>query len=273
VREPARYLFLLLLIALAGCQTPKEVLVDLDRHVPRAPRLHEVLSDDPGELRQVVDLNTRKGAWQRYLLLSPKAPKAAAILFAGGGGEIEISSAGGIRRYGNFLIRSRHEFVANGIAIAITDVPSDKNSLHGLNRYSAWHLKDIEGVVADFGKRVGLPVWLIGTSRGALSAAYGGAYSRVLLAGIVLTASMTEVTDVPFEKIGKGLVVHHRNDECHVTPPHYAKTIAARLGAKPVYFEGGLPPISSACQARAAHGFLGIEPAVVRRISDFIKTN
>ena len=36
--------------------------------------------------RQVVDFETRKGAMQRILFITPKKPKAAVILFAGGGG-------------------------------------------------------------------------------------------------------------------------------------------------------------------------------------------
>ena len=270
---PIRHLFMLLPILLSSCLSPKDALVEYDRHAPGSPRLHAVATSDAGDLRQVVDLNTRKGAWQRYLLLAPRNPKAAAILFAGGAGRLVIAADGKMEFGRNFLVRSRDRFIANGIAVAIPDVPSDTASLHGVARFTAQHLKDIESIAADFSKRVGLPIWLIGTSRGTLSAAYGGAYSRVPLAGIVLTASMMEVTDVPFENVGKGLVVHHRDDECHGTPPHYAPSIAERFGAKPVYFEGSDIPINGPCGALSEHGFIGIEDSVVRRISDFIKTN
>jgi hypothetical protein len=38
-------------------------------------------------------------------------------------------------------------------------------------------------------------------------------------------------------------------------------------------FEGGSPPISPPCEARAAHGYLGLEPQVVSAIAAWIRAH
>jgi len=63
------------------------------------------------------------------------------------------------------------------------------------------------------------------------------------------------------------LLVHHRRDLCHVTPPEDVPAIAARLRhatkLHTLLFAGGKPPESEDCQAKSAHGFFGIEEEVV----------
>jgi hypothetical protein len=38
-------------------------------------------------------------------------------------------------------------------------------------------------------------------------------------------------------------------------------------------FEGGSPPISEPCEAKAVHGYLGLEPQVVSAIAAWIRAH
>src|SRR5262245_14240888 len=78
---------------------------------------------------RAIDVPTRAGVTQRFLLLSPEKPKAAVILFAGGHGGLQIQSDGKIKwGAGNFLVRTRERFVDQGLMVAVIDAPSDRQN-------------------------------------------------------------------------------------------------------------------------------------------------
>lgn len=234
----------------------------------------------------VVRVATRPGVEQAFFLAVPEKPFAAAILFPGGEGKVDLGkvAAGKFLDRGNFLVRARNFFVAEGLAVAIVDVASDLAGGHSaVSRFGADHARDIDGVVAYLKKRTGAPVWLIGTSAGTESAASVGAKLGDRIAGVVLTSSVTEnskkhasVLSLGLEKIAVPvLVVAHRADACFLTPPLGAERIVAAATAsarkKAIYFEGGNPPRSNPCQALSPHGFIGIERKVATAIAGFIK--
>jgi hypothetical protein len=136
--------------------------------------------------QEIVTLPTRTGVTQSYFLTSfPKNLRGVALLFPGSGGSIQLRSENGKPRFnqGNFLVRSRSEFIKNGVAAAILDAPSDQQNGWGMDddfRLGADHFADISAVVADVRKRLpGAPLFLVGTSRGTISAAALGArFSR-----------------------------------------------------------------------------------------------
>jgi hypothetical protein len=70
--------------------------------------------------------------------------------------------------------------------------------------------------------------------------------------------------------------VHHRQDACRATP--YADTIALLrdMAGAPrrelLTFEGGAPPQSGPCDARAPHGYFGLDAEVVAAIAKWIST-
>src|SRR5262245_3219514 len=84
---------------------------------------------------RVVDIPTRAGVTQRFLYVTPAKPRAAAVLFAGGNGDLQIESGGNLTKLkGNFLVRSRDLFVENGIAVAVVAPPSDRQDLRGFRQ-------------------------------------------------------------------------------------------------------------------------------------------
>ncbi len=243
----------------------------------------------PVAQEELVTLEPRPGVSQKFLLTKPDNPVASAILFAGGHGALNVSHHSGQTQFGwgmkNFLVRTRKDFAKHGLVIATVDAPSDRK--HGMYygfRNSAQHVTDIETVIAYLKKSAGVPVWLIGTSRGTESAAYVAIHSKEEIGGLVLTSSMTEwnkkgqtVTSMALDQIKvPTLVVAHKDDECRFTPAAGAEKIAERLVNSPKvevkYFRGGYMPESKPCKALSAHGFFGIESRVVAAIADFIKS-
>ena len=241
---------------------------------------------------ELIRLDTTKGIKQKFLLLEPDRPVSSVILFAGGHGNLNLSTLNGAPsiKWGkrNFLVRMRNEFLQNGFRVAVFDAPSDRKSEKGMIggfRTSAGHVEDIDHVIAFLRRKKDVPVWLIGTSRGTESAAYAAIHSKQSPTGVVLTSSVAEenakgipVTQMPLEKIViPVLIVAHKDDQCWMTQPSGAENIKSKLvNSKKVevkYFRGGSEPQSRSCGALAPHGFFGIEKEVVTYISNFIKQN
>lgn len=239
---------------------------------------------------QYVSLNTRPDVQQAFALLSAEGkPQANVILIPGGKGKIKLNDDGGnadIGKGGNFLVRSRHYFAQQGFVVATIDAPSDRYDRDGMFygfRTSDEHMQDLKGIAEFLKAKNGLPVWIVGTSRGTESTAAAGIHIGSVLNGIVLTASMTEGNDkgtsVPEMKINKitlpVLIVSHEDDACWVTPPSGAQVIKNSLSAAKTVevkmFSGGDKPRSKPCKAKSYHGFLGIESQVVAYISNFIR--
>lgn len=126
---------------------------------------------------RVVDIPTRPGVTQRFVYLLPAsgAPRASVILFAGGHGGLQVKDGGSYGWGGNnFLVRTRQQFADAGLAVAVIDAPSDKQSppYLGGNRQKPEHRADVLAVIAWLRQQSPAPVWLVGTSRGTQSAAY-----------------------------------------------------------------------------------------------------
>jgi hypothetical protein len=151
--------------------------------------------------QEIITLPTRAGITQSYFLTSiPKNLQAVALLFPGSGGLIQLRAENGKPRFnqGNFLVRSRAEFIKRGVVAAILDAPSDQQNGWGMSdvfRLSDEHLKDISVVTEDLAKRFPqVPLFLIGTSRGTISAAAVGRSLSHPTAGAILTATMFRQT-------------------------------------------------------------------------------
>ena len=231
---------------------------------------------------EIVTLPTRGAVTQSYLLSAPAADKARAIaiLFPGGFGNTNLQreSARTDLDNGNFLVRTRRHFAGAGIAAAVVDVPSDQSAgMEDHFRLGSAHADDIGKVVADLKTRFpGLPVYLVGTSRGTISAASAGSRLGKAVDGVVLTATLFNATGrrpglsgFDFAAIPTPvLFVHHVNDGCAYTPYSSAKRLADRFPL--ISVTGGPPPQSAPCEAMSAHGFLGKEAETVDAIAKWI---
>lgn len=239
---------------------------------------------------EVVKIKPRSGVFLKMLVDAPADAKAVAILFPGGHGRVVVKNDGthkGLK--GNFVVRTRQMFVDNGLVAVVFDAPSDHRDKKGLTfdyRMTEEHAGDIKKVMAKIREKFpGLPIWLVGTSRGSTSVANAAANIKSGGAeGIVLTSSVGvssrhggNVLDFDLAAIKvPALVVHHLKDECAITPVWGAKDIKNALtGAKSaeiLIFEGGETG-GNPCKAKSHHGFLGIEQKVVDAISAWIKSH
>lgn len=241
----------------------------------------------PVHAEQIITLETRAGITQSYLLLAPEGvpPAAIAVLFPGGAGNIRLRMESGQVRFSpnNFLVRSRAQFVAGGVAVAVMDAPSDHaQGMHNAFRKSESHLQDIRAVLADLKKRyAGVPAFLAGTSMGTVSAAYAGRVLGDEVAGVVLTSSAfvasgrrsahgdSNLSDFEYSSIKPPLLfVHHQDDGCQITPYAAARKQSSRYPL--ISVSGGKPPQSEPCEALSAHGYLGRETETVQAIVNWM---
>jgi hypothetical protein len=234
---------------------------------------------------ELITLPTRSGVTQSFYVTMPVgSPTAGLILFTGGDGKLRSYGPANIRS-GNFLVRSRDLFVAQGFAVAVIDAPSDESSGMGDDfRVSNAHRRDIGFVIAWLRQRAQAPVWLVGTSMGTLSAANGGTLQPGGPDGVALTSSVTQtsrrvrntVYDArPIDVRVPTLIVHNREDGCVVCPFSDIPDLMGRFKNAPrkqlIAFQGGDPPITDACEALSRHGYLGLESQVVAAIAEWIK--
>jgi alpha-beta hydrolase superfamily lysophospholipase len=125
------------------------------------------------------------------------------------------------------------------------------------------------------------PFYLVGTSRGTISAASLAARTAPQIAGAVLSSTMFRPTGRKSQEPGPGLsafdfasikvpllLVHHASDQCYVTPYSEAARLSERYPLITVF--GGAPPQSGPCDARSQHGFLGKESETVEQIVNWM---
>jgi len=175
--------------------------------------------------------------------------------------------------------------VKRGVVAVVIDAPSDQRGGWGMTdefRFSKEHLADVRAVIADLSRRLpSLPIFLIGTSRGSISAASVGARVDGGIAGVVLTSSMFRATNPRAREPGPGLsrfdfgsikvpvlIVHHREDACAVSPYGDGASLAKTFPL--VSVTGGLPPTSDACEPMSPHGYLGRETETVDAIVNWM---
>ena len=235
-----------------------------------------------------IELKSRAGVILPIYVIQPDKPVAAVILLPGGKGIIKLGPDGP-KKEGNFLVRARNQFAENDLMTIVMDAPSDlqerKKGLKG-ERLTDENLKDIKVIVEYVRKQANIPVWLVGTSRGTISASYVASREPGLVNGVVLTSTVSNsgrkgadsVMDVALEKITVPvLLVHHKHDNCNVSPASGIKKVVTRLSnAKLVetrQFGGGKEKQGKECAGFSYHGYFKIEDEVVRYIGDWIKSH
>ena len=229
---------------------------------------------------KLIKLDTRPGVSVSFYYMKRDRATATVVLLMGGGGNINLKR--GEPRSRNFVVRSRDYFAANGFHVALVDRPTDRE-LDFDFRVSPEHVQDLRQVVSYLKKDTGLPVWLVGTSRGTISAAAGAiAFGNEELAGLVFTSSVTRsdrTGAVPTQKLETiripVLVLHHERDTCQICRPSEVSSITNGLKNAPVkkqiMVSGGANPEGDPCEALHWHGFIGMEKEAVDIVTGWIK--
>jgi len=241
------------------------------------------LADVP---QDAIDIPTRSGITQRFLYLAPQSPKAAVILFSGGQGNLQIAADGTFKSSAqNFLVRTRRLFAENGLAVAVIDAPSDRQTYPFLGgfRQTPEHVVDVKAVIAWLKQKTNLPVWLVGTSRGTQSAAFvatelwrgeNGIDGLVLTSTILSDNRSRAVPEMPLQNLAiPVLVVHHEQDRCRNCPyteiPRLMQRLSGTAKKELITITGG-EDRGDPCEALAHHGFNGQEADVVAKITAWV---
>jgi hypothetical protein len=241
---------------------------------------------------QVVEIATRPGQRVRALLLAPDKPAGSVILLAGGHGNLALTRDGHIGwGRGNQLVRTRADYARNGFVTLVPDIAPDLKRGAGVKqryRFSRPHADDIGALVARL-RTVAPPVYLVGTSRAALSVAN----AAVRLTGakrpdaIVMTSGMLMPVD-PYQPsvaatIGglarmrqPVLLVFHADDACPYTQASSARAfkflLAGTTKTDIALLRGGPAGSGEPCEAFGHHGFFGQDAEVVTTVTNWLKT-
>lgn len=233
----------------------------------------------------VVDVPTRPGVTLRYLWQAPAQPQAAVILLVGGNGGVRLGADGSLGGMGgNFLARTRAQFVQQGLAVALMDAPSDRQTQPFLSgfRQTPEHVADLKALIADVRQRSQRPVALVGTSRGTQSAAAaavalaesGGPDALVLTSTILTDPQSRAVPKMALEVLRiPVLVMHHQQDGCKLCAASELPALLDKLpaGYQVRMYEGG-NNVGDPCEAMAYHGFNGLEARVVQDLATWLIT-
>jgi len=260
--------------------------------------LGQTVPHSPQAPARVIDIPTRPGVTQRFLLLEASEPQAVVVLFAGGDGGLRLTpdgQLGGGR--GNFLVRSRQLFVEQRLSVAVIDAPSDRQSPPYLGgwRQSAGHAEDVRLLMAWLRENMNLPVWLIGTSRGTQSIAAiatrlaanagpapasasstsGNADGIVLTSTILIDNRAPAVPDMALDRLSMPvLVIHHEQDACRLCRysdiPALMQKLQGTARRQLQTYRGGIDR-GDPCEAMSYHGFNGLEAEVVAGIAAWIR--
>ena len=228
----------------------------------------------------LITVPTRDGQKIAYWWMPKEGAAATVILLSGGSGGMGFRD--GQPRSNNFLIRAREFFRSEGLNVALLGNPSDMRDMDDAWRMSEAHRTDVQNVLVDIRRQSSAPLWLVGTSRGTVSATALALALQDELAGVVLTASITssrEAGSVPRQAIGQlrlpVLLYHHRQDACRITTADEAENIFQGLThakvKKLMVVEGGQNPTGNPCQALHWHGFIGMEERAVQDIGAWIR--
>ena len=234
-------------------------------------------------LTEVRTIPTRPGITMDVLVMTPDmaGPHDALILFPGGNGAGPFKmSDGGVISGWNFLVRSADMFTRSGFAVFTVTPPSDHPT--GMStgfRESPEHAEDIASLAGHLEHLGYERIFLVGNSRGTLSATFLGTRLKDShLKGIILTSSLEYdnfLRWLPLEQLQLPvLMVHHKDDACRVSSIEEARITQASLSATTAVefteVNGGAYPRSAPCDNLSAHGFFGVEEKVVQVIADWI---
>ncbi len=216
---------------------------------------------------------------------TPQAFRHGVALFPGHPGIIKLREEDGALRFdlrGNFLVRSRRQWLDDDILVAVIDAPSDQWAAFSQQwretpRYGA----DIAALVNDISARYKVADWtFVGTSEGSISSFHAARMNPSLAKRLIQTASVfspsrngpglsgIELAALP----AATLWVHHEDDPCRYTAYRDAKEFAEKSGKPLLTMRGGGPGRGGACEAYTAHGFVGVEREAVRAMLDWIRS-
>lgn len=206
-------------------------------------------------------------------------------LFPGHPGIMRLHEENGEPKFemrGNFLVRSRRHWLDDETLVLVVDAPSDQwASFAQWFREKPRYGADVAALLQEAGRRYGIDDWtLVGTSEGSISAYHAARMNPQLAKRTILTSSLFRpsrngqgLSGVTWEGFpGELLWVHHESDPCAYTSYRDAQEFAKKSGKPLVTVRGGGPGYGNPCEARSAHGYIGVERETVLAMRSWVKT-
>jgi len=214
-----------------------------------------------------------------------KAFKHGIAIFPGHPGILKLREENGQPQYdqrGNFLVRSRRHWLDDQTLVAVLDAPSDQwatftQEFRTTPRYGG----DVASLLREISGKFNVEQWtLVGTSEGSVSAFHAARMNAPLAKRVILSSSVWGPTNngpglssAKFGELSAPLLwVHHESDPCQYTQYRDARRYAEKSMSPLLTVRGGGPEKGGACQAFTAHGFVGVERAVVLAMRSWVKT-
>ncbi|MEY4725164.1 MAG: hypothetical protein RL043_1313 [Pseudomonadota bacterium] len=224
---------------------------------------------------EIIDIPSTQGVPTRTLLVANPEPKLTVLLFIGGDGQLRLTEDGKTG-HGHTFVRSIDLWKQHKINAVLIDTPFDLgNAMRGHKRGSAEHLTRVAEVVSYYAKNLKTPIWIFGHSMGTSTVAAflnSGKPEVNHLRGYVV-AGTHKGESVPPEIKLPALGIHHKKEACEATPIGASEAIIqSRSPDTPkamVLLDGGEDK-GHRCQARAYHGFNGIEGEFVDAAAQFM---
>ena len=206
-------------------------------------------------------------------------------LFPGSPGIMQIREESGVPRYGqtgDFLIRSRRQWLDDETLLVSVDAPSDQwNFFNHLFRATPRYGQDVKALLEEVSRRYPVSDWtFVGTSEGSVSAFHAARMNPDLAKRVILTSSLftgtrngPALSGTRMEELRSPLLwVHHENDPCRYTQYSDARRYAERTMSPLLTVRGGGPQQGDPCEARSFHGYIGVERETVLAMRSWVKT-
>lgn len=264
-------LWLACLCGTAAAQGVSESAVD-----PNSLLANEVVSVARGDY-SISGLVTRRPeakVFRNGIALFPGYPSIMKLREEAGQPRFELG--------GNFLIRARRHWVDADTLVLAVDAPSDEwRSFSQLFRSGPRYGADVAALLEEAGRRYGIAQWtLVGTSEGTVSAFHAARMNPALAPRLILTASLMVagrngpgLSGVAWNELSSRLLwVHHADDPCAYTPYNEARRLAEQTRSPLLTVRGGGPARGAPCEARSAHGFVGVERETVAAMLEWVRS-
>jgi pimeloyl-ACP methyl ester carboxylesterase len=238
---------------------------------------------NPPEHGAVERIATRVGVQVPiYAVWKPDAVATVVLLSGGAGGYGRIGEDGWPSG-GNFLIRTGRRWANHPFNVVMVGRPSDGIDLAaGWVRTGGLHGEDNGAIFKAVKQRSPLPLWVIGTSMGTISAAAAAIRDDDgLVAGVVMTSTILAYKlpgAVPTQDLAKirvpVLLFHHEHDACWACRADELRFVSDKLTNAPVVktllVSGGDGATGNPCEPDHHHGFVGMREDAVDRIAAWI---
>ena len=206
--------------------------------------------------------------------------RRAIVLLPGHPGIMKIESAGSFGLKGNFLIRSRRHWLDRETVVFSVDAPSDEwAGFTGRFRAGARYAEDIRGLAQEIEKAFGkLPLVLVGTSEGSVSAYYAARALGPDNVKVIFTSSLFETSSnspglasLDFDDFRTPMLwVHHADDPCRWTLYWQARRHAEKTRSPLITVKSSNAGRGNPCEAFSQHGFVGVEQETVRAMKQWV---